>query len=343
MKRLFVLLTVFILICSLSALDEEGVAILISCVGDCTLGGVANHTASSEKLFAGLVDKNGYDYFFKNVKDLFEQDDFTVINLEGPLTTAKEYEGKANFYFRGRPTDAQILSVSSIEVASLANNHIFNFGQAGFDETVEAVSAVGVGACGYDLIYYAETKGITVGFVSFDQWRSTDEDIRRVMGEARPNCDLLIVSYHGGVENTHSVSDAVRAAGRLCIDLGADLVIGNHSHMYSGVELYKGKYIIGSLGNFCFGGNLKPSEYTCAIFRQGFTVYPSGKVEDAGIDIIPAQVGSRRNVNDCQPSLIASDYESEHLFSAIIRLGNFQAKNVKWLPDSFVVAHSLNK
>ena len=322
---------------------ENATNILITAVGDCTLGGVANHTASSEKLFAGLVDRNGYDYFFKNVLSLFEADDFTVVNLEGPLTTVKDYYGQANFYFRGRPGDAKILSVSSVEVANMANNHIFNFGQAGFEETAKALSDVGVGACGYELVHYAQTKGVTVGFVGFDQWNSTDADIRRVMNEVRPNCDLLIVSYHGGIENTHSVSDAVRHAGQLCIDLGADLVIGNHSHMYSGVELYKGKYIIGSLGNFCFGGNLKPKEYSCAIFRQAFTVYPGGKVEDAGIDIIPAQVGSRRNVNDCQPSVMTSDYEGEHLFDSIIRLGNFKPRDVKWLEDSYAVTHSLDK
>ena len=125
--------------------------------------------------------------------------------------------------------------------------------------------------------------------------------------------------------------------------MGADLVIGNHSHMYSGIELYKGKYIIGSLGNFCFGGNLRPSEYTCAIYRQAFTVYPDGTVEDAGIDILPAQVGSRRNVNDCQPSLITSEYEAAHLFQSIMHLGNFKAGSVKWLDDSFAVKNGLNK
>ena len=205
-KTLAFILAALMIMCCFSAFAEEGVTILVSCVGDCTLGGVANHNASSERLFAQSVDKNGYDYFFKNVKELFEKDDFTVVNLEGPLTTVKQTYGKANFFFRGRPEDAEILARGSVEVASLSNNHIFNFGQAGFDETVEAVTKVGVGVCGYDLIYYAECRGVTVGFVGFDQWNSTREDITRVMTEARANCDLLIVSYHGGVENTHSVS-----------------------------------------------------------------------------------------------------------------------------------------
>ena len=344
MKRIAAFCLILTLsLCSLCAYAEEGVTILITAVGDCTLGGVANHTASSEKLFAGLVDKNGYEYFFKNVLSLFEADDFTIVNLEGPLTTAKDYYDKANFYFRGRPTDAKILSCSSVEVANMANNHIFNFGQAGFDETLQALKLESIGACGYDVVYFAEKEGVTIGFVGFDQWNSTNDDIRRVIGEVRPNCDLLIASYHGGVENTHSVSDAVRSAGRLCIDLGADLVIGNHSHMYSGVELYKGKYIIGSLGNFLFGGNTNPKDLTCTIFRQSFTVYPDGRIEDAGIDIIPASVSSVKGSNNCQPCVMENEHYALKHFNSVMRLSSFKAKDVKWLEDSFAVSHGLNK
>ena len=81
-KLLSLMLTLMLMISTFGAFAEkDGVTILITCVGDCTLGGVANHTASSEKMFAKLVDSNGYDYFFKNVLDVFEVDDFTVINL----------------------------------------------------------------------------------------------------------------------------------------------------------------------------------------------------------------------------------------------------------------------
>ena len=144
MKKL--LSVVLCLLFALSAFAEvqdsippEGITILLTCVGDCTLGGVANHTASSEKMFARAVDKNGVEWFLENVRYLFEADDFTLINLEGPLTTATVYEDKASYYFRGRPQDVAILTCSSVEVATLANNHSHNFREAGYEETVKTL------------------------------------------------------------------------------------------------------------------------------------------------------------------------------------------------------------
>ncbi|MBR5380349.1 MAG: CapA family protein [Clostridia bacterium] len=346
MKR-FLILAILLSLTVLPALSEEEeaqpVTISFTCVGDCTLGGVANHTASSEKMFARAVDKNGYEWFLEKVRYLFEADDFTLINLEGPLTTATEYEEKASFYFRGRPSDVQILTCSSVEVATLANNHSHNFRQAGYDETVKTLEEAGVGVCGYEQVYYASCKGVTVGFAGFDQWLSDDEQIRRVLTEARKNCDLLIVSYHGGIENSYGVSEAVRHAGRLSIDLGADLVVGNHSHVFSGIELYKGKYIIGSLGNFLFGGNTNPKDLTSTIFRQSFTVYPDGRIEDAGIDIIPASVSSVKGSNNCQPCVMENEHYALKHFNSVMRLSSFKAKDIKWLEDSFAVSHGLDK
>lgn len=344
MKKIISLLLILLLLCpALSESGEEGVTILITAVGDCTLGGVANHTASSEKLFEQSVRKNGMEWFLSDAKPLFEQDDFTIVNLEGPLTTATQYEEVAKFYFRGKPEYVNILISSSVEIANVANNHSHNFRDEGFDETVSVLKDAGVGVCGYEHEYYAEIKGITVGFLGFDQWRSADEQMRNQTAAARENCDLLIVSYHGGVENSYSMSEQVEHAGRLLIDAGADLVIGNHSHVYGGMRLYKGKYITGSLGNFCFGGNLAPNDYSCIVFRQAFTVYPDGRVEDAGIDIIPAMVGSRKRVNDCHPTLLSEGFDGDTLFKAVIQRSNFEAKTVKWLEDSYALRRALNK
>lgn len=330
-----------LLLCLGAALAEEGVTLVFSFVGDCTLGGEAG--GSSEKYFAKVCDEKGYDYFFGSVKELFGRDDFTVVNLEGPLTTCDTKGEKSQYYFRGRPDYARILTAGGVEVANLANNHIFNFGQQGFNDTVSALDAEGIGSCGYDKIYYAEKNGVKVAFVGFDQWKSTDADIKRVVTEARAKSDILIVSYHGGVENTHAIGDRVMQAGKLCIDLGADIVVGNHSHVYSGIYRYNGKYLIGSLGNFCFGGNYKPMDSRCTIFRQAFTVYPSGKVEDAGIDIIPSYMGSKKDINDLRPGPIQGGFAPESAFNSIMNRSNFKAKDVKWMEDSFAVSRGLDR
>lgn len=323
--------------------QQEGVTILITAVGDCTLGGVANHTASSEKLFEQSVRKHGMEWFLSDVKDLFSRDDFTIVNLEGPLTTTTQYEETAKFYFRGKPEYTAILTSASVEVANVANNHSHNFRDEGFEETLNALKDAGIGACGYENEYYTEVRGVTVGFLGFDQWRSTDAQMTAQTEEARKKCDLLIVSYHGGVENSYSMSEQVSHAGELLVKAGADLVIGNHSHVYGGIEQYHGKYITGSLGNFCFGGNTAPKDYSCIVFRQAFTVYPDGRVEDAGIDIIPARVGSKKKLNDCHPMLLEDGYDADTLFKAVLTRSNFQAKNVKWLEDSYALRNGLNK
>ena len=339
---IFLFLTL-LLPCAISEGEQEGVTILITAVGDCTLGGVANHTASSEKLFEQSVRKHGMEWFLSDVKGLFEQDDFTIINLEGPLTTTTEYEETAKFYFRGKPEYTGILTCSSVDVANVANNHSHNFRDEGFNETISALNDAGIGVCGYENEYYAEVKGITVGFLGFDQWRSTDAQMKEQTEAAREKCDLLIVSFHGGIENSYSMSEQVEHAGELLIKAGADLVIGNHSHVYGGMRLYKGKYITGSLGNFCFGGNTNPKDFNCIVFRQAFTVYPDGRVEDAGIDIIPAQVGSKKRTNDCHPTLLEDGYNATSLFNGVLQRSNFKAKNVKWLSDSYAVRNGLNR
>ena len=80
--------------------------------------------------------------------------------------------------------------------------------------------------------------------------------------------------------------------GRALIDAGADLVLGSHPHVVGGLEQYKGKYIVYSLGNFCFGGNSNPDDKDTIIFQQTFNVTGAGEVTDGGINIIPCSISS---------------------------------------------------
>ena len=268
----------------------EPVYITLTAVGDCTLGGNTNDGASGEKRFATCFKENSADYFMQNVRGLFGSDDVTVVNLEGPLTTATTKRSNRTFNFRGDPEYVNILSGSSVEVCNLANNHAYDFKTAGFEETASVVQAAGMGACGFGLEHYMEVKGRTVGFLGFTEWNFEPEEIESAVRSAREKCDLLIVCIHWGEELTYKHTSTTEKLGRRMVDAGADLVIGGHSHVYGEIEQYQGKYIIYSLGNFCFGGNKKPSDMQCIIFQQRFKLWPDGRVEDAGINLIPAQV-----------------------------------------------------
>lgn len=121
--------------------------ILITAVGDCTLGG--DNEYGLEDRFRKYYDQYGADYFFSGVRGLFESDDLTIVNLEGPLTTSGDKREGRKFNFRGSPEYVNILSGSSVEIANLANNHAYDYGESGFQETAEVLENAGICASGF--------------------------------------------------------------------------------------------------------------------------------------------------------------------------------------------------
>lgn len=320
--------------------SEEPTAILITAVGDCTLG---TYKTGSGKLsaFKSYVEKNGYDYFFANVRELFSEDDLTIVNLEGPLTSHSTKRPRRAFNFRGYPEYTQILTSGSVEICNLANNHALDYKEEGFEDTYNALTEAGIGASGYGPEYYTQVNGFTVGSLGFTEWNFEVDDILEKVKAANEKCDLLIVSMHWNEEHEYKLSKYCRNMGRALIDAGADIVIGNHSHVYGEIENYKGKYIINSLGNFVFGGNDDPYVRECVIFRQKFLMYSDGTVGDGGIDIIPAFLSSTEEYNDFQPR-IAEPEEGRKLLYAIANLSpNMTADKVTWLEDSYVVKNGI--
>ena len=318
----------------------EPVYITLTAVGDCTLGGNTNSGAAGEKRFAACFEEYGADYFMQNVRSLFESDDVTVANLEGPLTTATDKRSNRQFNFRGDPEYVNILSGSSVEVCNLANNHAYDFKTAGFEETASVVQAAGMGACGFGLEHYMEIKGRTVGFLGFTEWNFEQKEIESAVRSAREKCDLLIVCIHWGEELTYKRSGASDKLGYAIVDAGADLVIGGHSHVYGEIEQYQGKYIIYSLGNFCFGGNKRPSDPQCIIFQQRFKLWTDGSVEDAGINLIPAQVSTSTKSNDYQPIFLEGDVGAE-LLAKVAKVSNLTEESTIWMPESYVVQNQI--
>ena len=113
--------------------------------------------------------------------------------------------------------------------------------------------------------------------------------------------DLIIASFHWGDEGSPVPNETQIGLARLAIDNGADLVIGHHPHVLQGVEKYKGKYILYSLGNFCFGGNKNPKDKDTMIFKETFS-FKNGKLYDDKASIIPCSVSSTGERNNFQPT-----------------------------------------
>lgn len=289
--------------------SEEGIShiveITISAVGDVTLG-----THQEQDYWYSF--RQAYDqaenegYFFANVQDIFGTDDLTLVNLEGPLTYAEEAREGQVYSIKGDPEYVNILTAGSVEAVSMGNNHMLDYQQQGREDTIRAVEEAGiVYACEKTVGMY-EIGGIHIGMISVNevsQGSVVEQTIQNGISELREQgADLILISCHWGVEAEYCPEDYQRILGEKCIDWGADLVIGHHPHVLQGVDEYKGKFILYSLGNFCFGANRNPADKDTMIFQQTFTFIDGEKQEDQAIRVIPCFVSSVPERNNFQPT-----------------------------------------
>jgi hypothetical protein len=290
------------------------ITIRVSAVGDCTLGGDV-HGANARSPFDAAIDAHGGDlrYPFSGVLALLEDDDLTIANLEGTLTTASDPDGEVPFHFRGKPAYAAILREGSVEVANLANNHSHDFGGRGYQDTLKALRAAGVGATGYGLVDTRTIKGVEIHNLGF-----TGGDpvllgrVRAAVAARKTAGNLVIVSFHWGLEGVHQVIDVQRALGRAAIDAGADLILGTHPHVIQGIETYRGRRIVYSLGNFVFGGNVNPTDKEAIIYRASFTA-ADGRTAPSGEEIVPVRITTAPERNDFRPVVLEGEARSRVL------------------------------
>jgi len=174
-----------------------------------------------------------------------------------------------------------ILSDMGVNLACLANNHVYDYGLTGFEEMLDALDEAGIPriGAGRDIdeaskpVYFI-ANGKKIAYVAASCierihtkltpgatedspgiFRADEEDselIIAMIGEAAACSDYVIASLHWGVEATSKVEDYQKELGRICIDAGADAVVGHHAHVLQGAEFYNGKPIIYNLGNFWF-------------------------------------------------------------------------------------------
>lgn len=305
-KSLFFLLIIVALVMrpglAYAHLRDIQTVISISAVGDCTLG----HDEREQYVnsFAYYYERNSPSYFFSNVVDLFAKDDLTIANCEGVLADPDIGEPAEKTYIhRGNSAYADIFKRGHVEAVSLANNHTLDFFKEGFDETRANLSAYGVGYFGRGYVLTKTVRGIKIALLGYSGYDTGYKQIaQRDIEKQRENgTDLIIVSFHWGDDKAHYPNDIQFELGRFAIDSGADLVLGHHPHVIQGLELYKGKYIVYSLGNFCYGGSKNPADKDTFIFRQQFTFF-KGKPFEAQAEVIPARISSTTARNDYRPT-----------------------------------------
>ena len=288
--------------------ETEPVSITISAAGDCTLG-TDEYFNPSTSLNA-YYDSNGPAYFFQNVKSIFEADDLTIVNMEGTLTEETTRQDKT-YAFKGPAEYTQILTDGDVEAANLANNHSHDYGDKSYTDTIAALDAAGITNFGYDRTAVMDVNGVKVGLVGTYELAEgmgcEDEMISNIKAVEDQGAQIVIVSFHWGIERENYPTENQVNLAHSAIDNGADLVLGHHPHVLEGIEVYNGKNIVYSLGNFCFGGNSNPSDKDTMIFQQTFTVQNGELVEDNVTNIIPCSISSDSSYNNYQPTPLEGD------------------------------------
>ncbi len=282
-------------------------SVKITAVGDCTFGSDINTTGGGT--FEAELINNNYDwsYFFKRVQPIFSCDDITIINLEGVLASGGTREDK-EYAFIGPVSYGNIFTYSSIEAANLANNHSMDYGADAYKETAATVENYGVAPFGNNKYVIKEINGIKVALIGTNALnyarRMAFRDVLDTVKQENP--DLIIASFHWGEENEIQPTEIQTELAHYAIDNGVDLVIGHHPHIIQAVESYKGKYILYSLGNFCFGGNRNPVDKDTMIFTIEF-IFEDGVLLKDNAAIIPCSVSSLKGRNNFQPTPLFGD------------------------------------
>lgn len=208
-----------------------------------------------------------------DVVTLFSESDFNIVNLEAPVTSSNEKIIKTGPHLKSNEESTlDILKGLKIDLVTLANNHVLDYDQKGVIDTLKfckknEIKTVGGGKNKDEaskVFYLDSPEGrIAIINISENEWASATEETAGANGmdlisdlakikEAKEHSDWLFVIVHGGHEYYNLPSPRMQEQYRFYVDNGADLVVGHHTHCLSGDEVYKGKRIYYSLGNFLF-------------------------------------------------------------------------------------------
>ncbi len=318
MKKTFLLVLILVLLLPAMACATT---LTLTFGGDCTLGADAPYF-NNKTAYPAIIEKNGMDYPFKNMLALFQNDDLTMVNLEGVLKDDKtDMKKGVPYHFRGPTAYTEILTRASIEAVNLGNNHTKDFGDSGLASTKEALAAAGVGYCIDRDIYYYEKDGIKIAVLGFyyAHYNMNRDWVAQALPELKQSheVDFIVVHLHAGEEYSNTHSRNAQSVARKLIDLGADLIIGHHPHVLQGMEVYKNRTIIYSLGNFSFGGTRTPKKATLPTVVAQFKIEFEGKdYQSQQLTLYPARCTGYDNDTVFQPVLVTGT-EAEKVMGII--------------------------
>ncbi len=255
------------------------------------------------------IEEHGAGYPFEFTTDILSSYDMAFCNLECVLSDRGTPMEK-RFLFRADPSNAKVLSDAGFDIISLGNNHTLDFGYLALEDTVNAVENAGMMAVGTRLVgsddtgaRFVERNGLTVGFLALSDFNEvvgetpegypvvTEVDPDLLPGQvsdAKSRCDVLVVSMHWGVDYINFWTERQQVLGEICIDNGADLVLGHHPHVLQDVKYYQEKPIVYSMGGFVWDSS------SCGADQSAIYVFELGPSSAVVTDIIPVQIEACR-------------------------------------------------
>ncbi len=276
------------------------------------------------------LDKHGYTYPFKKVRPLLEAD-YLMGNLEAPITEHGDpFMPDKKYIYKQNLEAGQALKDTGFDLLVLANNHTLDYGPIGLSDTLELVGELGMTAIGGGPDEQSaragtviEIAGIKVGVLAYmepygsyerQDWFATGdspgcskmskEAVREDIARMREQADLVIVHAHYG-RNYKPPTRKQEKYSRMIIDAGADAVNGHHSHVAQGVEIYKGKPIVYSLGNFTFGTGGRFAKDDNGKPKMGYGMVARYNLCDGAITSIEFDlIGTNNRMVKYQPTII---------------------------------------
>lgn len=251
----------------------------------------------SRTVGAKMEQKSDFGYPARKIAGFFKDADIVVVNFEGPMSDRGTNVG-SKYSFRADPRAVETLKLLNVSVASLANNHMWDYGRDALMDTASILEANGILPVGAGKDYAAanalkvrEVNGIKIGFLSYtdlypanlsagpDSPGVSSFDLERAVAETKARkdplssavatgekADILVVLFHWGEEYQPHPTQEQKNIAHSLIDAGADMVVGHHPHVAQDIEEYNGKWIFYSLGNFIF------DQYFSTSTMQGLVV-----------------------------------------------------------------------
>jgi poly-gamma-glutamate capsule biosynthesis protein CapA/YwtB (metallophosphatase superfamily) len=260
------------------------------------------------------ITDQDYGWAFSGLQD-YLQADLAMINLENPLTNLTGSQSQKPNNLNVPTESVKVLTAGGIDIVNLANNHTMDAKEPGLVETIETLEKAGIHhlGAGQDAIsarrpQIIEVKGQRIAYLSYNnsnvhavgeqkldansqEKQQVAEDIKAI----REQVDWVVVNYHWGEELAEYPGDWQIDLARFTIKEGADLVVGHHPHILQGAEIYQGRPIVYSLGDFIFGGNAVRSNYDSAVLKVSL------KDRNMKVEFLPVEISKY------QPKLVTGE------------------------------------